>query len=54
MHVVLYGFIVRMFCLFQAKTLCRYGCMYSLAVLVLVLLTYLLTYLCYLWLYGSI
>ena len=35
-QVVLSGFSVRLFCFVQAKTLCRYGCMYFLAVLVLV------------------
>ena len=35
-QVVLYGFSVRLFCFVLAKTLCRYGCMYFLAVLVLV------------------
>ena len=35
MQVVLSGFSVRLFCFVQAKTLCRYGCMY-LAALVLV------------------
>ena len=35
-HVVLYGFSVRLFCFVQAITLCRYGCMYFLAALVLV------------------
>ena len=34
--VVLSGFSVRLFCVVQAKTLCRYGCMYFLAGLVLV------------------
>ena len=34
--VVLSGFSVRLFCFLQAKTLCRYGCMYVLAALVLV------------------
>ena len=29
-QVVLFGFSVRLFCLVQAKTLCRYGCMYFL------------------------
>ena len=33
-HVVLSGFSVRLFCFVQAKTLCRYGCMYFLAALV--------------------
>ena len=33
---VLSGFSVRLFCFVQAKTLCRYGCMYFLAALVLV------------------
>ena len=36
MQVVLSGFCVRLFCFAQAKTLCRYGCMYFLALLVLV------------------
>ena len=36
MQVILSGFSVRLFCFIQAKTLCRYGCMYSLAALVLV------------------
>ena len=35
-QVVLYGFSMRLFCFIQAKTLCRYGCMYFLAALVLV------------------
>ena len=35
-QVVLSGFSVRLFCFVQAKTLCRYGCMYFLASLVLV------------------
>ena len=35
-QVVLSGFNVRLFCFVQAKTLCRYGCMYFLAALVLV------------------
>ena len=30
------GFSKRLFCFVQAKTLCRYGCMYFLAALVLV------------------
>ena len=33
-QVVLSGFSKRLCCFFQAKTLCRYGCMYFLAVLV--------------------
>ena len=35
-QVVLSGFSVRLFCFVQAKTVCRYGCMYFLAALVLV------------------
>ena len=35
-QVVLSGFSKRLFCFVQAKTLCRYGCMYLLAALVLV------------------
>ena len=35
-HVVLPGFSVRLVCVVQAKTLCRYGCMYFFAALVLV------------------
>ena len=35
-QVVLHGFRVRLFCFVQAKTLCKYGCMYFLAALVLV------------------
>ena len=35
-QVVLSGFSVRLFCFVQAKTLCRYGCMYFLAALVCV------------------
>ena len=35
-QVVLPGFSVRWFCFVQAKTLCRYGCMYFLTALVLV------------------
>ena len=31
MQVVLFGFSVRLFCFVQAKTVCRYGCMYFLA-----------------------
>ena len=36
-QVVLSGFSKRLFCFVQAKTLCRYGCMYFLAALVLTL-----------------
>ena len=36
LHIVLSGFSVILFCFVQAKTLCRYGCMYFLAALVLV------------------
>ena len=35
-QVVLYGFGMRLFCFVQAKTFCRYGCIYFLAALVLV------------------
>ena len=35
-QVVLFGFSVRLVCFVQAKTLCRYGCMYFFAALVLV------------------
>ena len=35
-QVVLSGFNMRMFCFVQAKTLCRYGCMYLLDALMLV------------------
>ena len=35
-HVVLSGLNVRLFCFVQAKTLCRYGCMYFFAALVIV------------------
>ena len=35
-QVVLSGFSLRLFYFVQAKTLCRYGCMYVLATLVLV------------------
>ena len=35
-QVVLSGLSVRSFCFVQAKTVCRYGCMYFLAALVLV------------------
>ena len=35
-QVVLSAFSKRLFCFVQAKTLCRYGCMYFLAALVLV------------------
>ena len=35
-QVVLSGFSKRLFCFVQAKTLCRYSCIYSLAALVLV------------------
>ena len=35
-QVVLSGFSVRLFCFVQAKTVCRYSCMYFLAALVLV------------------
>ena len=35
-QVVLSGFSMRLFCFVQAKTFCRYGCMYFLAALVLV------------------
>ena len=35
-QVVLSGFSVRLFCFVQAKTFCRYGCIYFLATPVLV------------------
>ena len=35
-QVVLSGFSMRLFCFVQAKTVCRYGCIYLLAALVLV------------------
>ena len=35
-QVALSGFSVKLFCFIQAKTLCRYSCMYFLAALVLV------------------
>ena len=35
-QAVLPGFSVRLFCFVQAKTLCRYGCMYFMAAFVLV------------------
>ena len=35
-QLVLSGFSVRVLCFVQAKTLCRYGCMYILAAFVLV------------------
>ena len=35
-QVVLSGFSVRLLCFVQAKTVCRYGCMYFLSALVLV------------------
>ena len=35
-QVILSGLSVRLFCFVQAKTLCRYGCMYFLAALELV------------------
>ena len=35
-QVVLSGFSKRLFCFVQAKTVCRYGCMYLLSALVLV------------------
>ena len=35
-QVVFSGFGVRLFCFVQAKTFCRYGCMYFLAEIVLV------------------
>ena len=35
-QVVLSGFSMRSFCYVQAKTVCRYGCMYFLAAFVLV------------------
>ena len=35
-HIVLSGFSMRLLCFVQTKTLCRYGCMYLLAVLVCV------------------
>ena len=35
-QVVLYGCSKRLICFVQAKTLCKYGCMYFLAALVLV------------------
>ena len=35
-QVVLSGFSIRLFCFVQAKTFCRYGCIYVLPALVLV------------------
>ena len=35
-QVLLYGFSMRLFCVVQTKTVCRYGCIYFLAALVLV------------------
>ena len=35
-QVVLSGFSLRLFCIVQTKTLCRYGCRYFLAALVFV------------------
>ena len=35
-QVVFSGFSMRLFCFVQAKTFCRYGCIYFLAALVLV------------------
>ena len=35
-QVVLSGFSMRLFCFVQAKTVCRYGCIYFLTALVLV------------------
>ena len=35
-QVGLPGFSVRLFCFVQAKTLCKYGCMYFLAALMIV------------------
>ena len=35
-QVVMSGFSARLFCFVQAKTLCRYGCMYFLDALVIV------------------
>ena len=35
-QVVLSGFSMRLFCFVQAKTFCRYGCIYFLAALILV------------------
>ena len=35
-QIVLSGFSMRLFCFVQAKTFCRYGCIYFLAALVLV------------------
>ena len=35
-QVVLSGFSMRLVCIVQAKTFCRYGCIYFLAALVLV------------------
>ena len=36
LQVILSGFSARLLCLFQTKTLCRYGCMHFLAALMLV------------------
>ena len=35
-QIVLSRFIMRLFCFVQAKTFCRYGCIYLLATLLLV------------------
>ena len=37
---VLPGFSVRLICFVQAKTVCRYGCMYFFAALLLLLFTF--------------
>ena len=43
-QVVLSGSSKRMFCFVQAKTLCRYGCMYFLAALILVCVNVIVVY----------
>ena len=44
-QVVLFGISVRLLCFVQAKTVCRYGCMYVLAPFVLVCVDVMVIYL---------
>ena len=45
-QVVLSGFIVRLLCFFQTKTVCSYGCMYFLAALVFVFVDVMVIVIC--------
>ena len=45
-QVALSGFSMRLFCFVQAKTVCRYGCIYLLAALMLVCVDVMVIFIC--------